>query len=128
MNPFTSELGIVQGRIVPQVYTPTEGEYAFVLGSDTPGYIYDFNIDDSVEINQIIDVTGINFIRLDAQFRSPEMPDGVYWVFRMLIDNFPYAWKLLTPGKIINSSDMAANVSKLAGPVILSLRLTLEAA
>lgn len=75
LNPFVAKYGISQGRIKPRFYTPTDGEYVFVLGSEDPD-MYDMKVGDYVEVHQDLDMTGINLIRLDTGFIQPEsMPD-----------------------------------------------------
>jgi hypothetical protein len=55
--------------------TPTDGEWAFVLGH-ADLLSYDLLYSDYVQIKQTVDLTSINIIRADAKVIQPSMPTG----------------------------------------------------
>jgi len=127
-TPFDAALGTRQGRIAPVGFTPTSGDFAFVLGSDVDGDVHDFEIGDHAEVQQSVDVTAENFIRARLRLRSPaQLPAGVAWQAAITIDGVPASTMLLASGRSRDRADMAANVSKLTGNHVVGLRLELVA-
>ena len=45
---FTRLLGTTQGRIAPANASAFQGDYVFALGSDVPGVVGTFNLNDNV--------------------------------------------------------------------------------
>jgi len=127
-TPFDTALGTRQGRISPVGFTPTSGDFAFVLGSDADGDVHDFEIGDHAEVQQSVDVSAENFIRARLRLRNPsQLPAGVGWQASITIDGAPGATMLLADGRSRDRADMAANVSKLTGNHVVGLRLELVA-
>ena len=127
-TPFNAVLGIRQGRMDPNGFVPTTGDYAYVLGSDLSGEMYDFNIGDYSEVNQDIDLTEVNFIRAQVKLRNAlEIPQGVNWEASITVGGEKKTTMKIKPGRSRDRSDMAANVSKLTGVYIVGLRLELIA-
>ena len=127
-SPFDAALGTRQGRLAPIGFDPTSGDFAFVLGSDTPGDIHDFETGDGAEVRQSVDLTGENFIRAQVRLRNAEtIPAGVKWEASIRIDGAKKAAMLIAPGRSRDRADMAANVSKLSGVHTVSVRLELVA-
>ena len=126
LNAFTRELGTTQGRLVPQGFVPPEGTYAFVLGRDVPGLNQRLAVGDFVEVSQTADFGGASFVRLQAGVRPPKaMPAGLFWTASLRVDGLELASADLGPGRTRDFSDIAANVSKLAGDHQLAFRLQL---
>ena len=61
LTAFTSRLGRGQGRLA----TPkaTGGDYAFVLGDDEPGRVFELAPGDHAEVTQDTDLTGVMLVR-----------------------------------------------------------------
>jgi len=74
-SPFQMAYGVRQGRIQPSGYTPTEGVYAFVLGDELE-CTDDFEVGDSIQISQSVDLTAIRLLRVDGKIRQPLMNAG----------------------------------------------------
>jgi hypothetical protein len=76
-SPFEVNLGHTQGRIAPDasVYTPTDGSYAYALGDAADRSVSTMLIGDYVEVDQVLDLTGVDLIRLDGKLPQPtKMP------------------------------------------------------
>ena len=71
-NPFIHAYGARQGRIQPTGWTPTDGEYVYVLGDEDLAS-YDFRFTDYVEVSQDLDLTGVNMLRVDSRIVQPTM-------------------------------------------------------
>lgn len=81
---FTAKLGADCGRIAPSGFVPTEGTYAFVLGSDDGGVFQNLSVGDFTEVTQYTDLLTSNptYVRARFKFRPPpDMPAGVFWRF-----------------------------------------------
>lgn len=127
-TPFDAALGIRQGRIAPIGFVPTSGEFALVLGSDTPGHIHDVNLADGIQVTQSVDVTSDNFIRAVLRFRNATtIPPGVNWEASIVVAGVKRASMVLEPGRTRDRIDMVANVSKLSGVKNVAVRLDLVA-
>ena len=125
-TPFNAVLGTRQGRLDPKGFMPTTGEYAYVLGSDLSGEMYDFNIGDYSEVTQDIDLSEVNFIRAQIRLRNAlEIPQGVNWEASIAIDGEKKTTMKIKLRRTRDRSDMAANVSKLTGVHTVGLRLEL---
>jgi hypothetical protein len=125
-TPFDMEMGARQGRLKPSGWTPTSGEYAFVLGSNLPGHIHRLEAGDHCEVSQEMDLTGVNFIRARLRLRNASfLPAGLNWEASILVDGMKKATMTVEPGKTRDRADMAANVSKLTGMHSVAVRLEL---
>jgi hypothetical protein len=70
-SPYDTNFGSVQGRLSPSGWTPTGGQYAFVLGSDVAGRYGDFFNGDSISISQVTTLTNGDLVSLKLRFRTP---------------------------------------------------------
>jgi hypothetical protein len=126
-NVFDRSLGIRQGRITPDGFEQTD-DFAFVLGSDDPGYLGNLDPGDYAEVSQSVDLTGVNFIRARLRLRTPEgMPSDRDWEASILIGGSKEATMVSPAGETRDRNDMAANVSKLAGFHTVAFRVELIA-
>lgn len=117
LTAFTCRLGEGQGRLGPGV---------FILGDDEPGRLYELALGDHVELTQAIDLTGVTLVRASMRLRTPaQMPAGFAWEVSVVVDGVPHSSIRGTPGRERALTDLAANVSKLAGPHIVGIRLAL---
>ena len=128
LTAWDRELGTTQGRVIPQGFTPAQGEFAFVLGRDLPGLLQTLEVGDFVEIKQTASFGDAKLVRLRARMRPPAtVPAGAAWKASLRIDDDERASTLLVPGRMRDRVDLAANVSKLAGDHELGFRLELVA-
>lgn len=127
LTAFTSRLGRGQGRLA----TPkaTGGDYAFVLGDDEPGRVFELAPGDHVEVRQDTDLTGVMLVRALLRLRVPaSTPAGLAWEASILVDGIKLARMRAKPGRERLMTDLAANVSKLSGLHAISARLELVVA
>lgn len=127
LTAFTSRLGRGQGRLA----TPkaTGGDYAFVLGDDEPGRLFDLAPGDHAEVTQDTDLTGVMLVRAFLRLRVPaSMPAGFAWEASILVDGMKFARMQARPGRERLVTDLAANVSKLSGLHTIGVRLELVVA
>jgi len=125
-TPFNAALGTRQGRLEPLGFEPTSGDFAFVLGSDVPGHIHDFELGDHAEVQQTVDLTAENFVRARIRLRNASaLPAGVNWEASITVGGVKKSRMLLEPSRSRDRADMAANVSKLSGAHTVGLRLEL---
>lgn len=127
LTGFNLGLGVDQGRIEPDNYTPPEGDFVFVLGSDIAGQFLDFEVGDYVEAKQTADFDTTTIARVTVRTRAPEtMPAGLGWKFSLRIDGSERASEILEPDDdFVRDREFAANVSQLSGDHELSVRLEL---
>lgn len=76
LTAFDYELGGFEGRIPPTDIEPIAGSFTFVLGSDRiPEQMHDLGFLDDATVEQIVDLTGVNYIRSIWHVRQPlDMP------------------------------------------------------
>lgn len=124
LTAFTSRLGRGQGRLA----TPkaTSGDYAFVLGDDEPGRLFELAPGDHAEATQETDLTGVMLVRALLRLRVPaSTPGGLAWEASIIVDGTKYAAMRAKPGRERLVTDLAANVSKLSGLHTIGVRLEL---
>jgi hypothetical protein len=129
-NAFTREFGVRQGRIEP-VDGATEGDFAFVLGFDTPGRFELLDIGDNIEVRQTAEFqAGEKVVRVAVRLRGPaSIPAGHKWVFELIIDGDVRATRDIHAGDDRELVEFMANCSKVgAGNKLLAMRLSLAAA
>lgn len=69
-DALTSRLGTSQGRIRPIGFTAV-GDYSLVLGSDFPDSVARLNPGNRISFSQVVDVTGMKYIRVPLFARPP---------------------------------------------------------
>jgi hypothetical protein len=127
LTAFTSRLGRGQGRLLTQ--KTTGGDYAFVLGDDEPGRIFELAPGDHAEVTQSTDLTGVMFVRVLLRLRVPaSTPLGLAWEASITIDGATLGRMRAKPGRERLVTDLAANVSKLSGVHTVGVRLELVSA
>jgi hypothetical protein len=124
LTAFTSRLGRGQGRL--QTSRATSGDYAFVLGEDEPGRLFELAPGDHTEVTQSTDVTGVKLVRALLRLRMPaSTPTGLAWEASLVVDGTKLARMRARPGRERFVTDLAANVSKLSGTHVVGVRLEL---
>jgi hypothetical protein len=126
LDAFTSRLGLGQGRIAPTSLPPGSGEYAFVLGEDDLGRLFDLAPGDHAEVVQDTDLTDVDLVRAHLGLRVPAtLPVGFAWEASIVVDGVKLATATAKPGRTRTLTDLAANVSKLSGLHQIGVRLEL---
>lgn len=130
LDAFMSRLGLGQGRIRPTSVPAGSGEYAFVLGEDEPGRFFELALGDRAEVVQGTDLTEVDLVRAHLGLRVPAgvpagVPVGFAWEVSIVVDGVKYASATARPGRSRTVTDLAANVSKLAGMHAVGVRLEL---
>lgn len=126
---FTSRLGLGQGRVRPTSLPAGSGEYAFVLGEDEPGRLFELTVGDRAEVVQDTDLTDLDLVRAHFGLRVPAgVPAGFAWEASILVDGVKLAIATARPGRSRTVTDLAANVSKLSGMHTVAVRLELVGA
>jgi hypothetical protein len=127
LTAFTSRLGRGQGRL--QTSRATSGDYAFVLGEDEPGRLFELASGDHTEVTQSTDLTGVKLVRALLRLRVPaSTPTGLAWEASLVVDGTKLARVRARPGRERLVTDLAANVSKLSGTHVVGVRLELVTA
>jgi hypothetical protein len=126
LDAFRSRLGIGQGRISPQGAVPASGDFVFVLGEDEAGRLFDLAAGDHAEVVQDTDLTGVDLVRAHLRLRvSASVPAGLAWEVSVIVGGTKRARATALPGRERELTDLAANVSKLAGVHQVGVRLEL---
>lgn len=89
LDPFGIQPGTESGRVVAPAGWPANATAAYVLGSDAPGQLRQFNVGDYVEVAQTADFSGAKILRLSVRLRGPLLAPptvGSAWVFLVLVD------------------------------------------
>lgn len=126
LDAFTSRLGVGQGRLAPLGAEPASGEHVFVLGEDEPGRAFELAAGDHAEVLQDTDLTDVDLVRAHLRLRVPAAtPLGFGWEVSIVVDGAKQARASCAPGRERVLTDLAANVSKLAGVHQVGVRLEL---
>jgi hypothetical protein len=127
---FNARLGASQGRLEASAVGSTpapSGDFVFVLGDAEAGRLHELASGDHVEARQVVDLTDADLVRAQLRLRVPaSAPSGWRWVASIRVDGSPLAQATCAAGRERVLTDLAANVSKLAGPHEVAVRLTLE--
>lgn len=127
LSAFTNRLGRGQGRLATS--KATSGDYAFVLGDDEPGRLFELAPGDHAEVTQNTDLTGVMLVRAFLRLRVPaSTPPGLAWEASIIVDGNELASMRAKPGRERLVTDLAANVSKLSGLHTIGVRLELVTA
>jgi len=126
LDAFRSRLGVGQGRIQPAGAAAPSGDHVFVLGEDEAGRLFELATGDHAEVVQDTDLTGVDLVRTHLRLRVPaSLPAGLGWEVSMVVDGAKLARATCLPGREREITDLAANVSKLAGVHQVGVRLEL---
>ena len=126
LDAFRSRLGVGQGRIQPAGATPPSGDHVFVLGEDESGRIFELAPGDRAEVLQDADLTDVDLVRAHLRLRvQASLPEGLAWEVSIVIDGSKRARATCLPGRQREITDLAGNVSKLAGVRQVGVRLEL---
>lgn len=126
---FDARLGVSQGRTTaPADGAPApSGDYVFVLGDAEPGRFHELASGDHVEVRQEVDLTDADLVRAQLRLRVPaSTPPGWRWVASIRVGGVALASASCPAGRQRALTDLAANVSKLAGTHEVAVRLALE--
>jgi hypothetical protein len=125
LDAFTCRLGLGQGRVQPRAGAGS-GEWAFVLGEDEAGRLFELNAADHADVVQNTDLTGIDLVRAYLALRVPaDVPATLAWQASLIIDGTKVATFTARPGRTRTFTDLAGNVSKLSGTHQVGVRLEL---
>lgn len=126
LDAFRSRLGVGQGRIQPAGAAPASGDYVFVLGEDEAGRLFEMAPGDRAEVVQDTDLTDVDLVRAHLRLRVPaSVPEGLGWEVSLVVDGAKLARATCPSGRERELTDLAANVSKLAGVHQVGVRLEL---
>ena len=126
LDAFTSRLGLGQGRLRPTGGAAPSGDFVFVLGEDEPGRVFELAPGDHAEVVQSADLTDLYLVRAHLRLRVPaSLPPALGWEVSILVDGAKAASATCRPGRTRVLTDLAANVSNLAGPHEVGVRLEL---
>ena len=121
LTAFNCRLGRSQGRV------PSGDGFVFVLGDTEPGRFHELASGDHVEVSQTADLTDEDLVRAQLRMHVPaSTPAGFAWVVSIRVDGVELARATCRPGRERFMTDLAANVSKLAGDHEVAVRLELE--
>ena len=125
---FDARLGASQGRLAAGDGSPApSGDYLFVLGDAEAGRFHELASGDHVEVRQTVDLTDADLVRAQLRLRVPgSAPPGWRWVASIRVGGNPLAQATCARGRERVLTDLAANVSKLAGLHEVAVRLALE--
>ena len=108
------------------VETSLAGDFAFVLGDDESGRIFELAVGDHAEVTQSVDVTAMDFVRASSRLRVPaSTPVGLAWEASIVVDGTRVAGTSAKRGRERLVTDLVANVSKLSGVHSVGVRLAL---
>lgn len=131
LTAFDCRLGASQGRLPREALAtaagspaPGSGNFVFVLGDVEPGRRHDLDAGDHAEVTQAVDLTGTDLVRARLHLRVPaDVPAGMAWEASLIVDGVGLARARCRPGRARTLTDLAANVSKLAGVHQVGVRL-----
>ena len=78
----------------------TSGDYAFVLGDDEPGRLFELAPGDHAEVTQNTDLTGVMLVRAFLRLRVPaSTPPGLAWEASIIVDGASDSLAGVTEGR-----------------------------
>jgi hypothetical protein len=126
LDAFNNRLGLGQGRIPLLGSSDSDDQYTFILGEDEPGRWFELTPGDHAEVVQDTDLTGVDLIRASLKLRVPgSLSAGLFWEVSIIVDGIKLAHATPNSGRTRTLTDLAANVSKLAGTHQVGVRLEL---
>ena len=123
MDPtaFNYKLGRGQGRLAKG-----EREYVFVLGEANPLNRYHLKAGDKAEVIQETDLTDVKVLRTHLIMMSPDaLPPDLVWRVSLIVDGVEHSTITCPPGRTRETTDLAANVSKINGIHQVGIKLQL---
>jgi len=123
LTAFEQRLGVSQARI-----QNASGDYVFVLGDAVEGYLANFTVGDAVTIEQSVDVTALQIIRLgEGLLRTPGdvVAESVTWQVDATINGAAVMSTLGYPGTTRALTNIAWDVHALVGVQTIGIRLLL---
>ena len=120
LDAFSAHLGLDQGRL-----EGNGGRAVFVLGSLTPGRVFELGVGDYAEVVQEADLTNVDLIRVDATVTTANAPAGLAWELAIRVDGAARSARRLRNATGVRVRDLAANVAGLVGPHEVAVRLEL---
>ena len=84
------DLGAQSGRLQPENYTPVDGDYAFVIGSDAPDRYIDISIGAFAGLKRDEDLTSVTLITFALRFRQTQGESA--GARRGLLGSYPMAF------------------------------------
>ncbi len=120
LDAFSAHLGLDQGRLERD-----GGRAVFVLGSLTPGRVFELDVGDYAEVVQEADLTSVDLIRVDATVTTAAAPAGLAWELAIRVDGVERAARRLRNATGVHIRDLAANVAGLMGLHEVAVRLEL---
>lgn len=140
ISSWTRQLGTQQGRLQPLGWTPTQGDYAFVLGSDSVGRRTTLQAGDYVEVTQTGNLGSSTLLRFNARTRGPtRVPQAcqvtalAVGLYRLTINGTDFDYTVVNPWDAagiecglaaqINASDLPVVAQIVPGPVLTTLQI-----
>lgn len=120
LDAFSAHLGLDQGRLERD-----GGTAVFVLGSLTPGRVFELDVGDYAEVVQEADLTNVDLVRVDATVITASAPAGLAWDLAIRVDGAARSVRRLRNATGIRVRDLAANVAGLVGLHEVAVRLEL---
>lgn len=116
LYPLRREAGTKQLRAQPAGWDAPSGDYAIILGYDTPGRFEFLDIGHGVVVYQdLVFPTTLRTIRVACRLRGPSsVPSGAKWTFQLRLDLTPYYERTIQVGRTIDVLDAVLNVTPLA--------------
>jgi len=118
-----ADFGFTAGRIKPAHWSPVDGDYCFVLGSDEPGVTATLAPDEGVVISQACQwgmtaTPPVGFVRARVHVRCPSVPGNYAWVFSCSDDDQVTFQTRLKPGEEYDLAPIVPAVGSFSGVAI----------
>ena len=140
LTSWTRQLGTQQGRLKPLGWTPTQGDYAFVLGSDSVGRRTTLYAGDYVEVAQTGDLGSSTLLRFNARTRGPtRVPQAChvtalgFGLYRLTVNGTDFDYTVAAPHEtagiecglaaLVNASDLPVLARVVPSPFRTTLQI-----
>ncbi len=123
LTSLDASIGTAAGRMTPAGWVPTEGSYAFVLGSDVPNVRRKVHTDEFVEIEQSADFSAGKLVRIRAHVRPTSTTSGLSWQLAFRVNRADRVVHVLS--RELDRADIAIPISQVASPFTLGAQLRL---
>lgn len=111
LQPLNALFGQTQGRIVPADGRTGDGDFLFVLGSDTASQIYTLDGNAEITVSQSAEVDTATMVRIWVTLRAPTVaPPAAEWRAGVLVDGTPVVERAITRDRILRDVAVPARL------------------
>ena len=114
--------GHMAGRIQPSQWTPPDGDWCFLIGSEDDAVEEAIEVGDRFDVTQVVDLTNVSTISFAFKFRNTSTP-SIDFVASFLVSDTELWSERISHGEVREYARRTINVSQLGGDRKIAMRL-----